>query len=121
MKGNDLLISTDKQTLYASKSCDISVDGETKEYAGMSADWKTFMAGKKSWSISTSYLVNGSSLKSDLSRVGETFTITVSPRGSTDASEKLTGIAICTQWRVTGTRGNLVQGSFVFQGTGGLT
>lgn len=40
---------------------------------------------------------------------------------NTDTGEILTGSAICTSWKITATLGNLVQGSFAFQGTSQLT
>ena len=121
MLGNDLILSSDKAPLYAAKSCDISVECDTKEYASeTSARWRTFLADRKSWSVSCSYLVNNTSIPADASRVGDTFTLTVTPRDDEEAGHRVAGTAICTQWRVTGTRGNLVQGSFSFQGTGPL-
>lgn len=120
MKGNDLLIGNNGNPLYAAKSCDIEVDCDTVEYSSPSSGrWRNFLAGRKSWTISVSYLVSDQNIPSDMSRVGQTFQLKVYPRNSLP-DKQLTGDAICTSWKVTGTRGNLVQGSFVFQGTGPL-
>lgn len=53
-----------------------------------------------------------------LVRVGKTYTLDVSVAGYPD--DTLSGTAICTQCRVTATRGSLAQGSFTWQGTGPL-
>lgn len=120
MKGNNLLIGNNGAPLYGAKSCDIEVDCDTVEYSSPSSGtWRNFIAGRKSWTITCSYLVRDNNVPSDMNRVGQTFQLKVYPRESLPA-QQLTGDAICTSWKVTATRGNLVQGTFVFQGTGPL-
>ena len=60
--GNDLIIiSSDsgmKSVVAASKSCTINVGSESIEVASpTTGDWKEFIAGRKSWSVSCSWLV----------------------------------------------------------------
>lgn len=121
MKGNNLLIGTNGASLYGAKSCDINVNCDSIEYSSPSSGkWRSFIAGRKSWSVTCNYLVRDNNVPSDMVRVGQTFQLKVYPRDSV-AAQQLTGDAICTEWRVTATRGSLVQGSFTFQGTGPLS
>lgn len=120
MKGKDLIISAEGTALYGAKSCDINVDCETVEVASpTSAQWRDFIAGRKSWSVSCGYLVNESAIPSDVSRVGQRFQLKVYALGA-DADHQLKGWAICTGWKATGAVGNLAQGTFTFQGCGPL-
>lgn len=53
-----------------------------------------------------------------LLHVGKTYQLQVGLTGK--ASDSMTGEAICTKCQITGTRGNLLTGSFLFKGTGAL-
>ncbi len=57
-------------------------------------------------------------IKTMLQKVGQTFTLQLMLDGY--GSDTLHGTAICKSARVTATRGNLIQGSFRFEGTGPL-
>lgn len=119
MKGNDLII-TAGSVIYASKTCDVATDVDTKETASpTSATWRTYLAGRKGWTVSVGYLVADNKWSDDLLHVGQTVTLQFKNRGDSTAS--MSGTAIVTQCRVTATRGNLAQGSFTFLGTGELS
>ena len=119
MKGNDLIINAGS-VIYASKTCDISTDVDTKETASpTSATWRTYLAGRKGWTVSVGYLVADTKWSDDLLRVGQTVTLQFKKRG--DSVATMSGTAIVTQCRITATRGNLAQGSFTFLGTGELS
>lgn len=120
MKGNDLILTDSGGNLYASKSCELKVQGEYIEIATAgTADWREYIAGRKDWNITTSYLVSDNKIKSDASMVGQTLSVKIGRRDGQD-SELLHGSAIVSEWHTTATRGNLVQGSFMLKGTGPL-
>lgn len=115
MKGNDLIV-TSGDVIYASKSCEVNTEAETIETAE-SAQWRTYLAGRKGWTVSVSYLVASTKWRSDLLRVGQKVKISLYERSG---STPLGGYAIITKCNITATRGNLAQGSLVFLGTGEL-
>ena len=118
------------KAVAASKSCTVETNCETKE-AGMSGtgSWKRYITGRKSWQVSVSYrkswqvsvsyLVGDSAtIKSLLGKVGTTVSLSWKMRD--DEADTMSGDAILTSCKISGTRGNLVQGSFSFKGTGEL-
>lgn len=85
---------------------------------------KEYTVGQKGWQMTTNYLVpaNDSSSLQKVLNVGNTYTLLFGATGQTDSTKHgLAGSAILRQVRITATIGNLVQGTFVFQGTGELT
>lgn len=120
MKGNDLLV-TSGNLIYAAKSCDVSVEGEVIETASPdSATWRTYIAGRKGWNVTCSYLVSASKFDADMLAVGSVVTVSFRARGIDD-DPRLRGSAIVSKCNITGTRGNLAQGSIVLIGTGALS
>ena len=68
-------------------------------------------------------LINGvpvttTPLRDAVSRIGHTYTLQMHVDGLAD--DVLTGTAICKQFKVTGSLGNLAQGSFSWKGSGAL-
>lgn len=119
-KGNDLIVMVEGYPLAASKSCSIDVTVETHEVAlaGTGA-FKHYIPGRKSWSVTTNHLVGDEEKISDLlARVGQMFSLSWKMRSDIDGNGRTGGRAICTQCKVTATRGNLIQGSFTWKGTG---
>jgi len=57
-------------------------------------------------------------LRDAVARIGQTYTLQMSVEGLAD--DVLTGTAICKQYKVTGSLGNLAQGSFSWKGSGAL-
>lgn len=57
-------------------------------------------------------------LRDAVAKVGQTYTLQMSVDGLAD--DVLTGTAICKQFKVTGSLGNLAQGSFSWKGSGAL-
>ena len=78
--------------------------------------WKRYITGRKSWQVSVSY--DTTTIKSLLGKVGATVSLSWKMRD--DAADTMGGDAILTSCKISGTRGNLVQGSFSFKGTGEL-
>lgn len=121
-KGNDLIVLANGQPLAASKSCGIDVSVETKEVAlAGTGTFKHYIAGRKSWSVTTNHLVGDSARVADLlARVGQVFTLSWRMRTDTEEADRMEGSAICAQCKITATRGNLIQGSFTWKGTGAI-
>lgn len=118
--GRNLIIRVDGTAIAGAKSCEINVDGEQIETASPSTGkWRTFLAGRKEWSVSCGFLIpaSGTPLKSEAAMVNTTVTLTVQSGLSGDT---LTGSAIVKAWKASGTIGNLSQGSFQFRGNGAL-
>lgn len=123
MNGNNIIIGTMSGTTFtpiaATKSNEMQTDCETIEISSPSVgDWRTYMAGRKSWSVQVSFLVTAASNIRQLLSVGTSYTIVMRDRTNTSS---VTGSAIMTTCKISATRGNLVTGSFVFKGTGALT
>ena len=120
-QGKDLLILLNDVAIANSKSCDINIDWEALETSSPVDGYvKHFIPGRMSWKVTTSYLVEaeGTPIKSLLSLPGKIFTIKVKSRALSD--DVVTGPALCTDCKITGTKGNLTQGSFTFLGIGAL-
>ena len=100
-------------------SHNIDADCETIEKASATQqDYREYVAGRKGWSIDVSYLVLSAAGIADPLSVGTTYYLVNRDRAG---STKIVGQAILTQCKQAYTRGNLVSGSFRFQGTGALT
>lgn len=122
MNGNNIIIGTMSGTTFtpiaATKSNEMQTDCETIEISSPSVgDWRTYMAGRKSWSVQVSFLVTAASNIRQLLSVGTSYTIVMRDRNNTSS---VSGSAIMTTCKISATRGNLVTGSFVFKGTGAL-
>lgn len=107
--GNNALIS-------GAKSCVINKQAENIEVASASnATAKTYIAGRDGWSVSISHLI--STNQGGIPMVGQTYTITYKV-GSTSV---YSGTAICVEAEISGTVGNIAQGSIKLLGTGPLS
>jgi hypothetical protein len=117
--GKDIIISEGNPAvaIASAKSCQIVRQADTVEKSSpTSAQAREFEAGRTGWSvIITCFVLN---VKAQLMRVGQTYVLTMGVRGS--STDKLTGTAICTECNITGTVGNLAQGSLRFLGSGEL-
>lgn len=120
MNGNNIIVFWNGNAIAAAKSADIiTSDGTIEVASATSSEWREFIAGRKEWSLSCGYLVTANNKVRDLLLVGTSFAIKVKGRGAAD-STGVSGTAILIKCHITATRGNLVQGSFQFQGTGEL-
>ena len=126
VQGNNIIIGCETSPgvftpFYASKSSTIQVGSETIEISSPTTGlWRDYIAGRKNWSITTSFLLLALWHATDtLTAVGQTFHIRIYDR--TDSSRYMDGRAILKTAKVTATRGNLVQGSWEFVGCGELS
>ena len=119
MNGNEIIILKNGQAIAATKSDEIQVGCETIPISSPSdGAWTAAIAGRKSWAITVGFLVaNVGNVFASINMVGNTFELAIQ---HSSGSNYMWGYAICTTFKVTATKGNLVQGSFAFQGTGPL-
>ena len=112
--GRQLIVKKNGTAIAAQKSCDIDV-----RCAGIpvssptQGQWENNIAGRKSWSMTCNTLVT--SIKSNVDMVGQTVTISCGVDDDT-----VSGTALITGWKVTGTIGNLAQAVATFLGSGPL-
>lgn len=123
MTGKDIiLVLSQGGTALAStaiKSQDIQTEADVIEKASSSQQsWREYIAGRKGWSVTLSYLVLTSEKILDLLKVGQTFSVTI--KKVDDNTNKVTGNAILKAVKQTASVGNLAQGSWQLQGTGAL-
>lgn len=123
MTGKDIiLVLSQGGTALAStaiKSQDIQTEADVIEKASSSQQsWREYIAGRKGWSVTLSYLVLTSDKILDLLKVGQTFSVTI--KKVDDNTNKVTGNAILKAVKQTASVGNLAQGSWQLQGTGAL-
>lgn len=102
----------------AARTCEVSIQADIIETATpTSGTFRTFIAGRKDWSVSVGYLVASEDGAGILLNVGDTVHIRIL---YTAANVWLHGYAIIQQCRITANIGSLAQGSFVFKGSGPL-
>ena len=120
VNGNNILIYKGGTAIAGVKSNEIQVGCETIEISSPATGaWRQYIAGRKEWSVNVGYLVLATSGVRDVLNVGTTYTLAFKERGASD-SAGVSGSAILTTCKISAIRGNLVTGSFVFQGTGAL-
>ena len=119
MNGNDILVKFNGTAIAAAKSAEITTKVDIVETASPTdGAWKDHIAGRKEWSVTVGYLVTSDAGLANLLTIGNKFTLVICGRGNNATT--LSGLATLTTCRITATRGNLVQGSFQFQGAGEL-
>lgn len=120
IKGNNILIYRNGTAIAGTVSNEIQTGAELIEISSpTSGQWKEYITGRKSWSINVSYLVLADNGVRDLLNVGSSYTLKFRGRNAAD-NTGVTGTAILKTCKITATKGNLVQGSFQFQGTSSL-
>lgn len=129
MTGNDVLVYIffpDEQQeglwlpIGCTKSHDIQRDCDTDEVSSPSSGKdKEYIDGKTGWGITVNYLVLADTQVRDILMVSQKFKLSFCPRN--DRPKGVSGFAWLKVCKITATRGNLIQGTFQFQGTGPLT
>lgn len=104
--------------IAAARTDEIEVDGELMEIASRTqAGWREYLAGRKTWSVQTGYLVT------QVSNIREVLQVNTRVRlriGGTGTGEYLTGYAWVKKQKLTAPNGGLANGTVVFQGDGPL-
>lgn len=125
LKGKNLIIKQNGTAIAAAKSCDINVQAAIiHKSSPADGAWEYNIVGRKSWSVTVNKLIkeedgSDSRVSDCILSVGDSVTLRMEVKDYT--ADYVTGSAIVRQFRVTGTVGNLVQGSFVFVGNGPLS
>jgi hypothetical protein len=119
-QGRDLLVYADGVVVAAAKSCSLSMEADTLETAGVDAGARSYMSGRKDWSVKVGNLVT--SVQGHFAPIGAMLRLSmvICDELGNPTSDRLTGEAFVTGADVTGTVGHLVQGSFSFKGSGQL-
>lgn len=119
INGNNILIYINGAAVAGTKSNEVQSNRELIEIASpTSGEWREFIAGRKDWGFTVSWLVSSHSDIQQLLLSAGVVTVRIVGRGETLG---LTGRAIVQTCRMTFTRGNLAQGSLQLKGTGALT
>ena len=128
LKGNDVIVTvgTGANTqgggtvLALMKSCEIEEKCDTIEVVPTSNNlFRRFIPGRRTWEITSNHLVEQMNGSNGMLRVG--VGVVLQFRNRNNVRDAMYGNAICTEFKIVATRGNLVMGSFRFQGTGPLT
>lgn len=118
INSNTIMVFRNGTLIAGTRSNEAQTSCGTKDVASpTNGDWEHNLAGRKSWQITTSFLLGAVADLSEMLNVGTTYTLRFGPR----SSGGLTGSAILTEARVDASWGSLVKGSFKFKGTGPLT
>lgn len=119
-QGRDLLVYADGVVVAAAKSCSLSMEADTLETAGVDAGARSYMSGRKDWSVKVGNLVT--SVQGHFAPIGAMLRLSmvICDELGNPTSDRLTGEAFVTGADVAGTVGHLVQGSFTFKGSGQL-
>ena len=81
--------------------------------------WREFLSGRKGWQMTANWIVGVTSQIYWLLKAGEKYQLRCEDRNN--ASIYIEGFAYVDTCKVTMTRGNIIQGSFHFTGTGALS
>ena len=107
--------------IAGTKSNEIQVDCETIEIASNTDQgWTHYLSGRKSWSLTVSWLLLANTDVRKALQVGSSVTIKFKGRGATDANG-LSGSAIIRTCKISAVKGNIATGSFQFVGNGALS
>lgn len=121
INGNNILVYRNGTAIAGTTSNEIQTNVETLEIgAPNSSQWRELITQRKSWSVLVNYLISDFADVRDVLNVGATYTLKIRGRNSQD-STGVSGTAILKVCKITSTRGNLVSGSFQFEGTGQLS
>ena len=123
MNGNVIYISASAggDPIAATKSDEIDTLCELIEKASATqSQWREYDPGRKEWGMTVNWLVTASSDIQKLLYNGGTYTLNVVHRNGSTKTTLLSGTALCQQAKVISNRNGLVNGSFVFKGSGPL-
>ena len=124
INGNQIIlrkyVSGSWQTIGYIRSQEPETSADMQEVASPDqGQWRQFLAGRKEWKMTANWIVGVTSQIYWLLDVGELYQLRCVDRNNSNIYVE--GYAYVEQCKITMTRGNIVQGSFVFRGTGALT
>ena len=121
INGNNIFVTMGGTIIAGTRSNEIQTDCDMIEISNPnSGDWRQYMAGRKDWSVQTSFLVTNVTNIRQLLNIGTSYNLVFRDRNSTSGAS-VSGTAILKTCKISSVRGNLVTGSFAFQGTGALS
>jgi len=121
INGNNIFVTLGGTIIAGTRSNEIQTDCDMIEISNPnSGDWRQYMAGRKDWSVQTSFLVTNVTNIRQLLNIGTSYNLVFRDRNSTSGAS-VSGTAILKTCKISSVRGNLVTGSFAFQGTGALS
>ena len=110
------MIYSGGQVMASSTSCTIETSADANETSSAtSARYKDYKAGRGSWTVSVTGLVEN--MRDGLVMPGQEYVLTM----YVSSSDMLTGKALCTEVNCDFDCGKLAPGSCTFLGNGGLT
>lgn len=120
MNGNTIIIcildNSTRTPIAATKSNEWNTDAETIEVSSPTQGaWRAYIAGRKEWSVTTSFLVKAVTDIRKCLNVGTKYALCFC-ENKAGYPVTLQGQAILQSSRITATRGNVTQGSFQFVG-----
>jgi predicted secreted protein len=123
VKGNNIFVfwndGGSQQLIGGTRSNEISSQADSIEIASATQqDWEEFIAGRRSWGFTGSFLLLSENRMADLLKAGNFFTIQIK---GTNAGVILEGTAMLESERYTVTENTLANGSLSFKGSGPLT
>lgn len=117
--GNNILVYLNGTAIAGTKVNEIQIDCETIEITNTSsAQWRKFIAGRKTWTVSTSFLVLASADIKKVLESGTIFTLQIRDR---QGSAILQGQAILKTSKMSFPKTALATGSISFQGSDELS
>ncbi len=120
INGNNIFVTLGGTIIAGTRSNEIQTDCDMIEISNPnSGDWRQYMAGRKDWSVQTSFLVTNVTNIRQLLNIGTSYNLVFRDRNSTSGAS-VSGTAILKTCKISSVRGNLVTGSFSFQGSGQL-
>lgn len=118
--GQYMVVKMDGTVIAGTRSEELQNECEMIEIASPSqGPAREYVAGRTNWQVSVGWLLSEVSDIQEVLTVGETYTLTF--YDNVNNTLCLMGTAILKKCQITATVGNLIQGSFQFQGTGALT
>ena len=133
LNGNIIIVQLNGNTIAGTKTTEIQVDSELIEIASATqGTYREFIVGRKQWQVTVNYLLMYATYQqmftypnasmTDALLVGNSYTLKFKNRANYyDQPITLKGTAILRTCKIDARRGNLIQGTFVFVGTGALT
>lgn len=116
LHGENIMIYSGGQVIASSTSCTIETSADANETSSTtSARSKDYKAGRGTWTVSVSGLVEN--MRNGIVMAGQEYVLTM----YVSSSDMLTGKALCTEANFEFDCGKLAQGSCTFLGNGGLT
>ena len=118
--GKNILVYRDGVLLAGTRSDEVQNEQTLHEVSTpASSEWREYKPDRKGWQVVTNFLLL-TNLSDMLLSVGDKVALFISNGGSIDEHEACYGYAYVQKCVITGTLGNLAQGSFQFVGTGQL-